>query len=445
MPRTELELALPKPGAIATEEAMRAIRIALLIIVAGFVIGGGWIALAPIAGAVIAQGTVKVDMNRKTVQHQEGGIVKEILVRDGDHVQQGQTLLLLGDVRVDAAYDSLKTQRDSELARQTRLAADRTLAAKITLPEELSTRATTDAKVAEVLQREEALFVARRQTLHEQTRLIEQQAQQAEDEAIALKRQIAAESRALGLQRDELEANRRLMAQGFVGAMRVKTVDRAAADYEARISERQAELAKARQRGSELALRVKTLENQFMQTAADELKESSNKLFDLEERLRPSKDAAERQTITAPIAGEVVDLKVSSIGAVIGPRDALLDIVPTNGKLILEGRIRPEDINFVHAGSIADVRLTAFKSRLTPVVEGKVVYVSADRLVDRASGTPYYTMHVDVAPEALKTAGDLRLQAGMPVEVFVKTSERTALQYLLDPVIAFVGRSLREP
>ena len=439
------EAALPRLGEIATADARHAIRIGLIIIVLGFVFGGGWMALAPIAGAVIAQGAVKVDMNRKTVQHQEGGIVKEILVRDGDRVQQGQTLLVLSDVRVDAAYDSLKTQRDSEQARHARLTADRALAAQLAFPGELLTRAESDSKVAEVLQREEALFVARRQTLLEQKRLIEQQVRESEQEAAALQRQIGAASRALGLQRDEVEANRRLMAQGFVGAMRVKTVDRAAADYEARIGENQAELAKARQRTSELALRAKTLENQFMQAAADELKESSNKLFDLEERLRPSKDAAERQRITAPIAGEVVDLKVSSIGAVIGPRDALLDIVPKDGKLIMEGRIRPEDINFVNVGSVADVRLTAFKSRLTPVVEGKVVYVAADRLVDRASGTPYYTMHVDVAPEALQGAGNLRLQAGMPVEVFIKTSERTALQYLLDPVIAFVGRSLREP
>jgi epimerase transport system membrane fusion protein len=188
------------------------------------------------------------------------------------------------------------------------------------------------------------------------------------------------------------------MAQGFVGAMRVKTVDRAAADYEARIGENQAELAKARQRTSELALRVKTLENQFMQAAADELKESSNKLFDLEERLRPSKDAAERQRITAPIAGEVVDLKVSSIGAVIGPRDALLDIVPKDGKLIMEGRIRPEDINFVNVGSVADVRLTAFKSRLTPVVEGKGgLRCRRPPGRPRQRHLPYYTMHVDVA------------------------------------------------
>jgi HlyD family type I secretion membrane fusion protein len=439
------EAALPRLGEIATADARHAIRIGLIIIVLGFVFGGGWMALAPIAGAVIAQGAVKVDMNRKTVQHQEGGIVKEILVRDGDHVQQGQTLLVLSDVRVDAAYDSLRTQRDSEQARHARLLADRSLATQIAFPHELEARAEHDTKVAEVLQREEALFIARRQTLLEQKRLIEQQVRESEQEALALQRQVGASSRALGLQREEVEANRRLMAQGFVGAMRVKTVDRAAADYEARIGENQAELAKARQRTSELALRAKTLENQFMQAAADELKESSNKLFDLEERLRPSKDAAERQRITAPIAGEVVDLKVSSIGAVIGPRDALLDIVPKDGKLIMEGRIRPEDINFVNVGSVADVRLTAFKSRLTPVVEGKVVYVAADRLVDRASGTPYYTMHVDVAPEALQGAGNLRLQAGMPVEVFIKTSERTALQYLLDPVMAFVGRSLREP
>lgn len=436
---------LPRFGDIAGDDARRAIRVGLAVIVLGFVIGGGWLALAPIAGAVIAQGAVKVDMNRKTVQHQEGGIVKEILVRDGERVAQGQPLLVLGDVRVDAAYESLRTQRDSELARQARLAADRSLAPKFAFPEELLARAGSDPRVAEVLVREEALFAARRQTLAEQTRLIEQQAQQADEEAVALRRQIAAESRALGLQREELDANRRLMAQGFVGAMRVKTVDRAAADYEARISERQAELAKARQRGSELALRVKTLENQFMQAAADELKESGNKLFDLDERLRPTKDAAERQRIAAPIAGEVVDLKFTSLGAVVGPRDAILDLVPLDGKLIMEGRIRPEEINHVAVGSTADVRLTAFKSRLTPVVAGRVVYVSADRLVERTSGTPYYTVHVDVAPEELQKAGNLRLQAGMPVEVLIKTAERTALQYLLDPVTAFVGRSLREP
>ncbi len=439
------ETAMLPPASIASDDARRCVRSGLLAIFIGFVVCGGWIALAPIAGAVIAQGSVKVDMNRKTIQHQEGGIVKEILVRDGERVRQGQPLLLLGDVRVDAAYDSLRTQRDSELARHARLTADRILASGISFPDELLARGNTDPKVAEVIQREEALFVARRQTLSEQKRLIEQQVKESEEESAALRRQIGAATRGLALQRDELDANRRLMAQGFVGAMRVKAVDRAAADYEAKIGEHQAELAKAKQRSSDLALRARTLENQFMQAAADELKESSNKLFDLEERLRPSRDAAERQRIVAPIAGEVVDLKVSTPGAVVGPRDILLDIVPTDGKLIMEGRIRPEDINAVAVGSSADVRLTSFRSRLTPVIEGRVIYVSADRLVERSTGTPYYTVHVDVDPEQLRLAGNLRLQAGMPVELLLKTSERTTLQYLLDPILAFTSKSLREP
>lgn len=439
------ETAMLPPASIASDDARRCVRSGLLAIFIGFVVCGGWIALAPIAGAVIAQGSVKVDMNRKTIQHQEGGIVKEILVRDGERVRQGQPLLLLGDVRVDAAYDSLRTQCDSELARHARLTADRILASGISFPDELQARGSTDPKVAEVIQREEALFVARRQTLSEQKRLIEQQVKESEEESAALRRQIGAATRGLALQRDELDANRRLMAQGFVGAMRVKAVDRAAADYEAKIGEHQAELAKAKQRSSDLALRARTLENQFMQAAADELKESSNKLFDLEERLRPSRDAAERQRIVAPIAGEVVDLKVSTPGAVVGPRDILLDIVPTDGKLIMEGRIRPEDINAVAVGSSADVRLTSFRSRLTPVIEGRVIYVSADRLVERSTGTPYYTVHVDVDPEQLRLAGNLRLQAGMPVELLLKTSERTTLQYLLDPILAFTSKSLREP
>ena len=427
------------------EDATRIVRAGLLIIGVCFVGIGGWVAFAPISGAVIAQGAVKVDMNRKTVQHQEGGIVKEIRVRDGDRVRQGQVMIVLDDVRVDATLDLLRNQHDSERARNARLSADRILADKLEFPADLVARAAREPKVAEVLQREETLFKARRQTLREQARLIEVQRRQTEEEAAALRKQVAAEERGLQLQRDELEANRALKEKGFVGEVRVKTVDRATADYESRIGEHMAELAKARQKSSELALRVKTLENQFMQSAADELKESTNKLFDIEERLRPSKDAAERQNIVAPIDGEVVDLKVTSAGAVVGPRDPLLDIVPTDSKLIVEGRIRTEDINYVRVGGDADVRLTAFKARITPVVEGKVVYVSADRLVDRATNMPYYTVNIDVPLESLKQAGDIKLQAGMPAEVFINTGARTTLEYLLDPVTAFLRRSFREP
>jgi HlyD family type I secretion membrane fusion protein len=196
---------------------------------------------------------------------------------------------------------------------------------------------------------------------------------------------------------------------------------------------------------AKLELRILTLRNDSMKQATDELKESTTRVFELQERLRPSKDAADRQLIAAPVSGIVVDLKVTTVGATIGPREPLLDIVPENPDLIVEAHIRPEDINYVQSGSEADVRPTSFKQRITPVVSGTLVYVSPDRLADRSNNTAYYVAHVRIGAEALRQAGDLALQAGMPAEVFVKTATRTPLQYLLDLVTGYIRRSMREP
>jgi HlyD family type I secretion membrane fusion protein len=182
-----------------------------------------------------------------------------------------------------------------------------------------------------------------------------------------------------------------------------------------------------------------------MQEAANEMRQSTVQILDLRERLRPLQDAASRQRITAPIGGEVVGLKFTTVGAVIGPRDPILDIVPENIELIVEGRVRPEDVNYVGVGAEADVRLTAFRQRITPVVGGSVIYASADRIEDRNERTAYYVVHVRVTPEALARAGDLKLQAGMPAELYIKTAPRSALMYVLDPVTGFLQRSLREP
>ncbi|MBI4989462.1 MAG: HlyD family type I secretion periplasmic adaptor subunit [Rhodocyclales bacterium] len=425
-------------------DATRTIRLGLLAIAIGFGAFGGWMAFAPLAGAVVAPGVVKVDMNRKTVQHQEGGIVKEIRVRDGDRIRAGQTLIVLDDVRVDAAVELLRNQYDSERARNARLTSERDLSASVSLPRELAARA-NESKVGEILKREQGLFDARYRALNDQLRLLRMQLGQIQDETRALEKQVMAEGNALRLHKEELEANEQLAKQGFVNKTRILGLQRTAAEYEARRNEHEAELAKSRQKRTDIELRIITLRNNFAQTAADELKESTNRLFDIEERLRPSRDAAERQSIVAPIDGDVVDLKVTSIGAVVAPRDVLLDIVPADGKLIVEGRIRTEDINHVRNGSEADVRLIAFRQRMTPLVEGIVTYVAADRLTEPATGRAYYTIRVDISPESLKKAGDIRLQAGMPVELFVKTEERTPLLYLLEPVTAYLRRALREP
>jgi HlyD family type I secretion membrane fusion protein len=408
----------------------------MLVIVGGIVAMAVWAYFAPLSGAVIAPGFVKVDLNRKVVQHQEGGIVRAIRVRDGDRVAQGQELVLLDDVRIDAQLDLLRTQFDAERAKAARLEAERTLAARPVFPKDLMRK--------EYVTREEALFRARREALDTQIAVLRKQIRETVEEASALAEQIAAEDRALKLQKDELAANERLLEQGYVQKTRLLTLQRAVAEYEARHGERRAELSKSRQRASELEFRILAMRNTYVQTATDELKESTAKMFDLEERIRPSRDASERQRIAAPIAGEVVGLRVFTAGSVIGPRDVLMEIVPNEKRLIVEARIRPEDINHVRSGSEADIRLTAYQSRTTPLVPGSVTYVSGDRLVDQQSGAPYYIVHIDV-PERALTASNLRLQAGMPAEVFIRTDTRTALDYLLAPVTSYLRRAMREP
>ena len=418
-------------------DAKRVIRAGLLVIVGGVVALGAWAYFAPLSGAVIAPGFVKVDLNRKVVQHQEGGIVRAIRVRDGDIVAQGQELVLLDDVRIDAQLDLLRTQLDAERAKVARLEAERSLAAKPTFPKDLLKH--------EYVTREEALFRARREALDSQIAVLRKQIRETTEEAQALAEQIGAEEKALKLQKEELAANEALLAQGYVQKTRLLTLQRAVAEYEARHSERRAELSKSRQRASELEFRILAMRNTYVQTATDELKESTAKTFDLEERIRPSRDASARQKITAPIEGEVVGLRVFTAGSVIGPRDVLMEIVPDEKRLIIEARIRPEDINHVHDGSEADIRLTAYKQRTTPLVQGSVVYVSGDRMVDEQTKQPYYVVHVDVSAASLASAGNLTLQDGMPAEVFIRTDERTTFDYLTAPVTGYLRRAMREP
>jgi epimerase transport system membrane fusion protein len=432
------------PDDIYDVEARRLIRVGLGVIVA-LVLGIGiWMVITPLSGAAIAPGAVKVDMNRKTLQHQEGGIIKEILVRDGSHVEAGQTLLVINDVRVDANYDLLITQLDSEMAKASRLFAESTLEDSISYAKELLSRA-DESRVKELMRRENAVFSTRRQMLDTQIRLLKEQIHEAQREAVALGDQVDAEKRAIQWQQEELRANQQLAEKGFMSNTRLLTLQRGVAEYEARLGEHRGTLAQARQRAGDFELRIASVRNNYMKEAADELKDATAKTYDLRERLRPSLDASQRQKVIAPVSGEIVDLRVTTIGAVVGPREPLLDIVPANPELIVEARVRPEDITYVKIGGDADVRLSAFKQRITPTVTGKVTYVSADSLTDNKTGAAYYLTHVKLTPASLKEAGELKLQAGMPAEVFVRTPARTPLEYLLDPLTGFLQRSFREP
>jgi HlyD family secretion protein len=432
-------------------DALSPAREARALTRAGWWIGGGllapiaaWMALAPLSMAVVAPGLVKVDLNRRPVQHLEGGIVREVLVRDGQRVRAGDPVIVLGDVGVDADRNRLRYRLQLEEASVARLEAEQALAREPRFPEALRNAAKTDERLREAITKETSLFHTRRDALESQVALLRVQRQHLQQEIAALKAQIAQAGNALALQKKDLEANRGLVAGGFISPTRLAQIESQVVDYGSKLEERRSELARAEQRVVDNDLRMKSMQNDYAQQAAGELKASAARLTEIEQELRKSEDAAARQTVAAVASGEVIDLRFNSPGAVVRPGDTIAEIVPDEARLMIEARIRPEDVAHVQPGQTARVRFTAFRYRNSSTVPAAVAYVSGDRLNDRQTGQPYYSVLVAVDPASLATAGDVRVQAGMPTEVYIEGTRQTALQYMLEPVTVTLRRAARE-
>jgi len=401
----------------------------------------GWCVTAPLAGAVVAPAQLKVQTKRKTVQHQEGGIVRALLVRDGQRVRAGDALLVIGDLRQDAELNLLQDQWRAARVRAARAEAESRLAAHFDAPEDLR----RDPAAAEHLAREAAVFHAHRQSLDEQVTLLQRQAEQAQAQVAALESQVDATQVSNRLSDEELALNEALAQQGFVHRARLITLQRTAADYKSRLGEVGSDLALARQRIAELRARQAQLRLAYQNQGTDDWKDAAARVRELDERLRPSRDQTERQTVRAPVDGEVMSLRVSAPGAVIAPREALLDLVPQHDKLVVDARVAPQDIEQVHVGGAAEVRLISGDARRTPLLPATVTVVSADRVTAPEGGAGWFEVTVEVDAQTLAQQPALRLQAGMPAELYVTTGERTLLQYLLKPLRSFSHRALREP
>jgi len=416
------------------------IRQGLLVIALTFGGLGAWAALAPLDGAIIAPGVVKVNGTRKTVQHLEGGLVRQVHVRDGDVVRAGDVLVTLADERASANLDLLAQQLDQETARVARLSAQRDLADRIEFPAELQRRAGTP-RVAALLQRERSLFQAMREALQRHTTLTEQQIAQTREELAGVQVQSNADDAAAKLMQEEVSVYEALQQQNYVAGTAVLRLRRSHEEYQARRGERQSAAAKARQHITELELALAARRNDFLQTANDQLAQSAARLGELQERHRAALDQVARQRVVAPIGGTVVALRLFTLGGVVRPGEALLDIVPRDEGLIVEAQVNLDDVDQVHPGQAAQVRLTAFNSRSSPLLEGRVVYVSADKLETERGDRSFYLVRVALPPQA----GTEAMQAGMRAEVFLKTAPRTALQYLLEPLTSALQRAGREP
>lgn len=425
-------------------EARRLANWGIAVVIFGLLPVTAWMTFAPLSSAVVAQAYVKVDLNRRPVQHAEGGIVRQVLVRDGQHVKQGEPLLVLGDVSVDADKNRLDYRVKTERASLARLDAEQGMQQSLNFPVDVVESAKTDARLAEQVSKERSLFAARRDALVGQVRLLHSQRDKVAEEVVALRAQIAQASESMKFQKVDLDTNNKLRKDGFVSATRIAQIEGAIADYGVKLEERRSELARAQQRMVDIDLRASALEGEYRQQASDQLKVATARLSEIEQEQRKSVDASARQVITAPASGEVIGLKYPVPGAVIPPRETIADIVPDDTRLVTEARIRPDDISRIGRGQPADIRFTAFKYRTTQLVRGKVIYISADRLIDRVTEAPYYSVLVEADPASLAKAGDLKLLAGMPAEVFIEGEQRTPLQYLLEPVTQVLRHAGRE-
>ena len=425
-------------------DARRLARRAGAVLLFGLLPVGAWLALAPLSAAVVASSFVKVDLDRRVVQHAEGGTVREVKVRDGQHVAQGEPLLVLGDVAVAADLNRLNYRVAVERASLARLEAEQLSAPSIAFPVDVVEAAAADPRVAEQITKERALFAARRGALTGQSSLLRSQQAKVVEESAALRAQIEQASASLRHQRAELETNRRLLSDGFISATRISQLEATVADYGVKLEERRSELARAEQRLLDADLRIKSLEGDYRQQASDQLKVSAARLAEIQQEQRKTLDASTRQVIVAPVAGAVVNLRFTTPGAVISPREPIADIVPTDPRLVVEAHLRTEDVGRVAQGQRADIRFTAFPYRTTRLVEGKVFYVAPDRNLDRATNQAYYVALVEADPASLAQSGEIKLQAGMPAEVYIKGDERTPLQYLVEPVTQVLRRAARE-
>lgn len=408
-------------------------------------IGGAavWAATTEIAGAVLAQGTVVVESNVKKVQHPTGGVVSEILVHDGDKVKPGDLLLRIDETVARANLQIVTQQIDELEAREARLKAERDGADTVTPPARLGRRM-SEAGVREILRGETSLFKSRRDTRAGQKAQLRERIAQYEEQIIGTLGQIAAKSKEVGLINQELTGLEQLKAKQLVTTNRLNVLRREAARLEGERAQLKAELAKTKGKITEIGLEILRIDQEFSTDLIKDLRETQSKKAELIERRVTAEDQLNRVDIRAPRSGIVNQLSAHTVGGVVNPAETIMLIVPEDDRLVVEAKVAPSDISQLHQQQTALIRFSAFNQRVTPQIEGIVNRISADVTIDPQRGSSYYVVRVEIREAELRKLGDEKLLPGMPVEVQIRTQDRTALSYLVKPLQDQIAKAWRE-
>lgn len=415
-------------------------RIGYVILALVFGVFGGWACFAPLDSAALAPGLVTVKSYRKTVQHLEGGIVRELHVRDGDKIKNGDVLLTLDTTHLQAELEVLRNQQIATSALEARLLAELLQSQTLTIPNTIP----PNSRASEAWQTEQALLRARHAAREGETQILQQAISQLEEQISGLQAVIRNKQRLVASHSDEVKDLRALLKEGFTDKQRLREQERSLDRLSAEIAEHSSTIAQARQRSGEIRLQILQINKTFTNEVTTQLVETRTHTFDIRERLRSIEDRLQRSEIRARESGMVLGMSVHTLGAVIGAGQPILEIVPDNAELIIEARIAPNDIDRVSVGKLASVRFSAFNSATTPVIEGLLEQISADRIVDQVSGQPYYLGRVAITNQGLHDLGSKILLPGMPAEVLINTGSRTLLSYLLQPARNWMARSLNE-
>lgn len=413
----------------------------ILLLFVGF---GGWAAYTSIAGAVVAPGQLEVEQQRQIVQHLDGGVVEEILVEEGESVDAGEVLIRLDGTLLKTELAIVEGQYFETLARRARLEAERGDFEEITFADELVETAKTSDDVAKMIKGQQSLFKARKYTLEQSLAQLTKQREQVSSQIEGIDAQLAALREQRELIGEELEDQQSLLDRGLAQASRVLALRREAASIDGQIGELQASRATSETQQTELDVQRLRLTAERREEAETELRDLGYQSLELVERRRSLTEQINRLELRAPTAGIVYDLKVTTPQSVIRPADPLLYIIPQDRPLVVGARIATINVDELQVGQPVNLRFSAFSSRTTPEIKGKLSRISADTLLDEATQTPYYRAEVVILPEELARLGELELVPGMPVEVYIQTGERSPLAYLVKPLADYFNRAFRE-
>jgi membrane fusion protein, epimerase transport system len=418
--------------------------VAVLLLFGGL---GVWSVLAPLDSAAIGSGLVIVENYRKPIAHLEGGIVKEVRIREGQHVNKGEVLLTLEDIQPRSQLDQVQGQWLLSLAHEARLTAQRDGKSRITYPTALTARK-NDSRAAEAMRLQDQTFQVRKRALDGEIMLYRRQIEQLKQKLIGLNEQKSMREklvRSFEKERGDLQI---LASQGYAEMQRVREMERNLAQNEGQRASLESDMSSVELEIGSAELKILRIEQEFQREVAKELAEVQAELFSLNERNRALSDTVKRTTVVAPDDGMVLELAVHTPGEVIRPGQHVLNIVPANEQLMVEVRLLPQDIDQIMVGQTAEVRFSAFRQREMPKIEGKLVMVSADRLIDETSQDrhPYYLARVMVTPKGIRDLANLKLELvpGMPADVFIKTGSRTFWRYMTAPFSDLLVRSMRE-